>query len=132
MCYYFFMSIKKNINLLLSGIRFILDIVWVSFINILILLAIFSENIRSNITTLFSTLIENGVIGLYVISVLIYMSTDVFKLWFYIFKHKAINIKVIKKALLQTQLEKKIGTFIWFGGPLLLIVYFLMIFKYNF
>ena len=131
MCYYFFMSIKKNINLLLSGIRFILDIVWVSFINILILLAIFSENIRSNITTLFSTLIENGVIGLYVISVLIYMSTDVFKLWFYIFKHKAINIKVIKKALLQTQLEKKIGTFIWFGGPLLLIVYFLMIFKYN-
>jgi len=132
MCYYFFMSIKKNINLLLSGIRFILDIAWVSFINILILLAIFSENIRSNITTLFSTLIENGVIGLYVISVLIYMSTDVFKLWFYIFKHKAINIKVIKKALLQTQLEKKIGTFIWFGGPLLLIVYFLMIFKYNF
>ena len=128
MCYYFFMSIKKNINLLLSGIRFILDIVWVSFINILILLAIFSENIRSNITTLFSTLIENGVIGLYVISVLIYMSTDVFKLWFYIFKHKAINIKVIKKALLQTQLEKKIGTFIWFGGPLLLIVYFLMFF----
>ena len=126
------MSIKKNINLLLSGIRFILDIAWVSFINILILLAIFSENIRSNITTLFSTLIENGVIGLYVISVLIYMSTDVFKLWFYIFKHKAINIKVIKKALLQTQLEKKIGTFIWFGGPLLLIVYFLMMFKYNF
>jgi len=126
------MSIKKNINLLLSGIRFILDIAWVSFINILILLAIFSENIRSNITTLFSTLIENGVIGLYVISVLIYMSTDVFKLWFYIFKDKAINIKVIKKALIQTQLEKKIGTFIWFGGPLLLIVYFLMIFKYNF
>ena len=116
----------------MSGIRLILDIAWVSFINILIFLAIFFENIRLNISALFSSLIENGVIGFYVISILIYMSRDVFKLWFYIFKDKAINIEVFKKALLQTQLEKKIGTFVWFGGPLLLIVYFLIIFKYNF
>ena len=131
MCYYFFMSIKKNINLLLSGIRFIIDIAWISFINILIFLAIFFENIKLNISALFSSLIEYGFVGYYVISILIYMSIGFFKLWFYIFKDKAINIKVIKKALIQTQLEKKIGTFIWFGGPLLLIVYFLIIFKYN-
>ena len=103
----FFYGHKKNIEFMLRGARLILDTVWISFINILILLSIFSENIRSNIITLFSTLIENGVMGFYVISILIYLSRDVFKLWFYIFKYKAINIEVFKKALLQSQLEKK-------------------------
>mgnify|MGYP001181921560 FL=1 len=92
-------------------------------LNFIFISSFFSENIRSNLSALISILLNNGVIGYYVILIILTYFLPLFKFWYFIFQDKTINYEVIKSSIISTEFERKTSNWIYTLSFILLVIY---------
>ena len=88
--------------------------------------SLFSGNIRNNLFDLFTTLLDNGIIGTYIILVLLYLFIPNIKLWYLCIKSRAFNTEIYMQASAKTIFEEYISKFLYLYAPLLMLCYFLI------
>ena len=91
--------------------------------NFIFITSFFSENIRSNLSALISTLLNNGVIGYYIILIILTYLLPLFKFWYFIVQYKTINYEVLKSSIISTEFERKTSNWIYILSFILLVIY---------
>ena len=91
--------------------------------NFIFITSFFFENIRSNLSALISTLLNNGVIGYYVILIILTYLLPLFKFWYFIVQYKTINYEIIKSSITSTEFETKTSNWIYILSFILLVIY---------
>ena len=114
------------IQKVLKTITFIVDLLSILIFHTILFTSFFSESVRLNIIDLVSTLLTNGVIGLYVILIMTNLIFPNFKLWYFMFQEKNLNMVVYKKTMTTSNVEKKLSKWIYLYLPFILIVYFII------
>lgn len=114
------------IQKVLKTITFIVDLLSILIFHTILFTSFFSESVRLNIIDLVSTLLSNGVIGLYVTLTITNIMFPNFKLWYFIFQEKNLNKFVYNKTMTSSNIEKKLSTWIYLYLPILLFFYIIL------
>ena len=110
----------------LKTITSIINLLSILLFHTILFFSFFSESVRLNLADLVSTLLTNGVIGLYVILIMTNFIFPNFKLWYFMFQEKNLNMLVYKKTMTTSNVEKKLSKWIYLYLPFILIVYFII------
>ena len=111
------------IHKVLRVFGFLIDSITILLFQTILVFSLFSENVRLNISALVSALLSNGVIGLYVLIILTNMFFPNFKLWYFIYQEKTLNMHVLQKTMTTSNTEKKISKWVYVYLPVLVLVY---------
>ena len=110
----------------LKTITSILDLLSILLFHTILFFSFFSESVRLNLAVFVPTLLSNGVIGLYAILIITNIIFPNFKLWYFMFQEKKLNMLVYKKIMTTSSVEKKLSKWIYLYLPFILIVYFII------
>ena len=116
--------IKKMMHKFLKTITSIINLLSILLFHTILFFSFFSESVRLNLAVLVSDLLSGGVIGLYVILIMTNFIFPNFKLWYFMFQEKNLNMLVYKKTMTTSNVEKKLSKWIYLYSPFILFVYF--------
>ena len=108
----------------LKTITSIINLLSILLFHTILFFSFFSESVRLNLADFVSNLLSNGVIGLYVILIMTNFIFPNFKLWYFMFQEKNLNMLVYKKTMTTYNVEKKLSKWIYLYSPFILFVYF--------
>jgi hypothetical protein len=114
------------IKKVLKTITLTVDSISILVFHTILFTSFFSESVRLNISDLVSTLLSNGVIGLYATLTITNIMFPNFKLWYFIFQEKNLNMFVYNKTMTSSNIEKKLSTWIYLYLPILLFFYIIL------
>ena len=82
--------------------------------------------VRENLFRLFSTLLDNGLIGLYLVIMLLNFFIPSLRFWYSVFLNKGKFIESFKNSLESSSFEKKLDKLIYTYLPIAIVVFYLI------
>ena len=82
--------------------------------------------VRENLFRLFSTLLDNGLIGLYLVIMLLNFFIPSFRFWYSVFLNKGKFAESFKNSLESSFFEKKLDKLIYTYLPIAIVVFYLI------
>jgi len=106
--------------------KILISLITILPFHLILLGSLFSGNIRNNLFNIFKTLLDKGIIGAYIILVLLYLFIPNMKLWYLCIKSRAFNTEIYMQASAKTIFEEHMSKFLYLYAPLLILCYFLI------
>ena len=82
--------------------------------------------VRENLFRLFPTLLDNGLIGLYLVIMLLNFFIPSLRFWYSVFLNKGKFIESFKNSLESSSFEKKLDKLIYTYLPIAIVVFYLI------
>ena len=82
--------------------------------------------VRENLFRLFSTLLDNGLIGLYLVIMLLNFFIPSLRFWYSVFLNKGKFFESFKNSLESSSFEKKLDKLIYTYMPIAIVVFYLI------
>ena len=82
--------------------------------------------VRENLFRLFSTLLDNGLIGLYLVIMLLNFFIPSMRFWYLVFLNKGKFVESFKNSMETTSFEKTLDKLIYRYLPITIVVFYLI------
>ena len=82
--------------------------------------------VRDNLFRLFSTLLDNGLIGLYLVIMLLNFFIPSLRFWYSVFLNKGKFVESFKNSLESSSFEKKLDKLIYTYLPIVIVAFYLI------
>ena len=103
-----------------------LKIINFALFNAILISLPFLSSVRGSVFTLFSTLLDNGLIGLYIVMMLLNLFIPSLRFWYAVFLNKGKFVESFKNTLETTSFEKTLDKLTYVYLPIVIAVFYLI------
>ena len=95
-------------------------------VNAILIALPFLSFVQENLFQLFSTLLDNGFIGLYLVIMLLNFIIPSLRFWYLVFLNKGKFVESFKNSMETTSFEKTLDKYIYIYLPITIVVFYLI------
>ena len=97
-----------------------------ALVNAILISAPLLPHVRENLLRSFSTLLDNGLIGLYLVTMLLNFFIPSLRFWYSVLLNKGKFVESFKNSLESSSFEKKLDKLIYTYLPIAIVVFYLI------
>ena len=103
-----------------------IKIISFALVNAILISAPLLPHVRENLLRLFSTLLDNGLIGFYLVTMLLNFFIPSLRFWYSVLLNKGKFVESFKNSLESSSFEKKLDKLIYTYLPIAIVVFYLI------